>query len=282
AHSQLAEKISGAGAVLARLTKAMNSCMQDKLRHLGVPDVGGLASLAQKFSERRDVDALHNLQGDKIYLYSAEADTTVVGSIVSAARDFYEEVGVPPQNVLFLRKQSGAHAFITRTDGDACGTAEPPYINACDYDQAGAVLKHIHGALVRPSAKKFIRTDENFLVFDQRPFFAGMRNHDLAKHGFLFRPQSCVAEPGCAVHIVFHGCAQSDNAVFTDVALRTGYLRWAQENRLIVLFPHAKPSKANPKGCWDWWGVTGDNYLTKQAPQIRAVRAMLAHLATAG
>ena len=27
----------------------------------------------------------------------------------------------------------------------------------------------------------------------------------------------------------------------------------------------------NPKGCWDWWGYTGLDYLGKEAPQIKAI-----------
>ncbi|WP_235580933.1 hypothetical protein [Pseudorhodoferax sp. Leaf265] len=36
-----------------------------------------------------------------------------------------------------------------------------------------------------------------------------------------------------------------------------GFNRWADTNRLIVLYPQVARSGAspfNPKGCWDWWG----------------------------
>jgi hypothetical protein len=36
----------------------------------------------------------------------------------------------------------------------------------------------------------------------------------------------------------------------------------------------------NPRGCWDWWGYTGRNYHTKEAPQMRAVMAMIDRLAS--
>jgi hypothetical protein len=35
----------------------------------------------------------------------------------------------------------------------------------------------------------------------------------------------------------------------------------------------------NPQGCWDWWGYTGHDFLTRDALQIRAVRKMLDTLA---
>ena len=35
----------------------------------------------------------------------------------------------------------------------------------------------------------------------------------------------------------------------------------------------------NPLGCWDWWGYSGSDYLTRAGPQIKAVRAMIDRLA---
>lgn len=48
-----------------------------------------------------------------------------------------------------------------------------------------------------------------------------------------------------------------------------GYLDYVNdENRLMVLFPQTwigiDNYPGNPKGCWDWYGYTGSEYLTKQ------------------
>jgi len=48
---------------------------------------------------------------------------------------------------------------------------------------------------------------------------------------------------------------------------------------LIVLFPQVSSTPANPQACWDWWGYTGRQFLTRDAPQIVAVRRMLQRLA---
>ena len=29
------------------------------------------------------------------------------------------------------------------------------------------------------------------------------------------------------------------------------------------------PAAANPLGCWDWWGYTGANYLSRDAVQMK-------------
>ena len=58
-----------------------------------------------------------------------------------------------------------------------------------------------------------------------------------------------------------------------------GFAEIADTNRLIVLFPQVKASIVNPQGCWDWWGYTDLDYLSKDAPQIAAIWAMVQELA---
>jgi len=60
----------------------------------------------------------------------------------------------------------------------------------------------------------------------------------------------------------------------------SGFARWADSNRMVVLFPQVSASLVNPKGCWDWWGYTGSSYLTEQAPQIIAIWQMVERLAS--
>ena len=60
----------------------------------------------------------------------------------------------------------------------------------------------------------------------------------------------------------------------------SGFARWADGNRVVVLFPQVSDNPIlNPKGCWDWWGYTGEDYLTKDASQIAAIWRMAERLA---
>jgi poly(3-hydroxybutyrate) depolymerase len=101
----------------------------------------------------------------------------------------------------------------------------------------------------------------------------------MAKGGEAYVPERCTTGTTCAVHIVFHGCGQADMDTMSTVVRKSGYAEWAEANDFVVLFPRAAGSTANPNACWDWWGYTGPGYLTKAGPQIRAVRAMLDHMA---
>ncbi len=93
-------------------------------------------------------------------------------------------------------------------------------------------------------------------------------------------PERCRTQGGCRVHIVFHGCRQGleQPEIGETFVRQSGYAGWAESNAIIILFPQATNSTLNPKGCWDWWGYTGPDFLTKDAPQMRAVEAMLERL----
>ena len=60
----------------------------------------------------------------------------------------------------------------------------------------------------------------------------------------------------------------------------TGYLPYAASNNVIMLFPQAAGfyNKGTLDGCWDWYGYTGKDYLTKQSVQGRAITKMVQRL----
>jgi hypothetical protein len=208
------------------------------------------------------IDAPSNLAGAKIWLFSGTNDRTVLPEVVRSLHGYYEAFKAAPQ--LVADKPAG-HAMVTEDQGNACAATQAPYINDCDYDAAGALLQHLHGKLSPPA------TGGRLLPFEQKPFAAA----GMAEEAFVYVPKACGQER-CRVHVAFHGCRQKAQ----QFAEGAGYNRWAESNRLIVLYPQARESwwPWNPRGCWDWWGYSGPRYHTKQAPQIRAVLTMVERL----
>ena len=103
----------------------------------------------------------------------------------------------------------------------------------------------------------------------------------MADEGFLYVPKDCAAGAPCRLHVAFHGCRQGIEFIGRAFARETGYNRWADTNRIVVLYPQAAKSwfwPFNPWGCWDWWGYTGTDYATRNAAQLATVHAMLAAL----
>jgi hypothetical protein len=274
AESAFADVISGPGLAFFNLSKAVNGCMLNALAVWGVPDTELLAEKTRKFADEGRIDPLSDLVEDRVYFFSGSNDRTVVPAIVAAAFDFYKRLGVPEANLVQVSNLPAGHAFVTSDQGEACENTGKPYVVDCDYDQASAVLTHVYGTL----AARVASPSGNFLEFDQTAFSEGFENHGMEERGVVYIPASCRTAP-CRVHIAFHGCAQNRATTGEAFIRESGYANWADGNRLLVLFPQAAVSAVNPQGCWDWWGYTGRDYLTRAAPQIEIVHKMLIKLA---
>ncbi len=257
-------------AVGLNATQALYECMKTTM---GTPDAAELAKRAEELADDGDIDPLAGLADDNVYLFSGNEDDTVARPVVEAAAAFYKDVGVPEGNVTLVEKEGG-HAFLTEQGGAACGLTEAPFVSDCDYDQAKAILAWIYGPLATPSAE----AKGKFVVFDQDPF--SDPGDGFADEGVVYIPPDCAEKPGCRVHVALHGCQQSREAVGDAFVKESGFAEVADSNRLVILFPQAKSiTGINPEGCWDWWGYTGLDYLGKDAPQIKAIWAMVEHLA---
>jgi hypothetical protein len=258
----------------ANAVQALEGCMSDKLLSQGIPSVDALVERAGKLASAQENDALEGLAEDKIYLFTGGADRIVASSVVEAAREFYVRAGVPKPNIKLETRNDAGHAFLTEATGTACGASAPPFLSDCDYDQAGTILRWIYGDLAAPTAK----TTGKFVRFDQTELVNG--DADMSKEGVVYIPTSCAEKAGCRVHIALHGCEQNEDAVGMKFIEDSGFARWADTNRIVVLFPQVSASLIkNPKGCWDWWGYTGGDYLTKDAPQVAAIWSMVNRLA---
>jgi poly(3-hydroxybutyrate) depolymerase len=90
----------------------------------------------------------------------------------------------------------------------------------------------------------------------------------------VYVPNACRTQ-NCRLHVAFHGCRQSVDNVHDDFVRDAGYNGWAAANRIVVLYPQVADSGANPNGCWDFWGYSGEDYRVREAKQMRAVKAMI-------
>jgi poly(3-hydroxybutyrate) depolymerase len=270
AHSS---RVSGVGALAAgpyycargSLWTAWSQCMT------GTPAVS--RSDPDRYAREKRIDPTANIAKARVWLFSGAQDRTVVPAVVEALARQYVTFGTQP---VLIQNRAAGHAMVTENAGNACSVTEPPFINDCDYDAAGAILRHLLGNLSPPSKAAGGR----LIAFDQREL-GGTGAISMAADGLIYVPGACQSTP-CRVHVAFHGCRQGVDAVDEQFVRNAGYNRWADTNRLIVLYPQAVARywwwPFNPRGCWDWWGYTGPQYATKEAPQIRAVMAMVERL----
>jgi poly(3-hydroxybutyrate) depolymerase len=222
------------------------------------------------------IDPVANIAAQKVYLFSGSQDRTVRRSVMNGVRDFYAAAHVPADSLEYVTRFRAGHAFLSTRFGEACGATRAPFVNECPsnaptYDQPKAILQRLYGPL-QPETPALPAGLSEFDQAPDAPAFSG-----LAATGFVYVPPACRSARGCAVHVVFHGCAQSARDVGDAVYGRLGFNSWAEGNRIIMLYPQVDPKALplNPFGCWDWWGYTGVAFQSQTGPQPAAVRAMV-------
>ena len=278
-HVAHSGRVKGAGAIAAgpyycaqgSLWTAMRNCMRPG-GWSPLPDVNALKTYTERLERDGGIDPTKNLASEPVWLFAGTRDRTIGPQVVEALGTYYALYNA---KVAFIKDKPAGHGMVTAHSGNECDANEPPFINDCDYDAAGELLRHLLGPLVAPAAKSSGR----LVGFDQTPFGATY-SISMAKTGYVYVPGACDSQP-CRVHVAFHGCRQNAEAIGERFVRDAGYNRWADTNGLIVLYPQTVARLwwvYNPRGCWDWWGYTGENYATKDAAQIRAVLGMVERL----
>ncbi len=277
AHSEL---VRGAGMVAGgpwgcardSLNRALGECVKES-----VPDVEPLAAMAREWtagSGPGPIDALDNLAGSPVWLFRAPGDDAMGLPLTEAAGAFYERFGA---SVTLVSDVDTVHGFPTLDTGAACDSFEPPYLNACNYDAAGEILRTVHAGDDRDLAPR--GSAAGTLTTIDVP---GAADASLLETAYLYVPEPCASGERCGLHVFFHGCQMSSELLDDAVVRGAGFNEWADSNRLLVLYPQVKGSRLapmNPMGCFDWWGYTGSAYATHEGAQIGAIKALIDSLA---
>ncbi|MGH8742398.1 MAG: extracellular catalytic domain type 2 short-chain-length polyhydroxyalkanoate depolymerase, partial [Burkholderiales bacterium] len=238
-HVAHSARVKGAGAIAAgpyycaqgSLWTALYSCMTPG-GWTPLPDPKVLKEETEALAKAERIDPTGNLAAARVWLFNGSRDRTVYPAVVQGLREYYALHGVKAE--LISHKFAG-HAMVTEDAGTKeCAATREPYINDCDYDAAGELLKHLIGPLRNPAAKPAGR----LVPFDQEPYAGEGR---MGATGYLYVPKAC--EKGrCRVHVAFHGCRQSAGEIGERFVREAGYNRWAETNRLLVLYPQAATS----------------------------------------
>lgn len=248
-------------------------------------DIETLYTDTKTFATQNKIDDPSNIANQKVYLYSGTRDTVVYSGVVSKCQQYYQKLGATTQ---FQNNISSEHAMITNFYGSNCAILGEPYINNCNYDLAGVILKYIYGPLSSPVNPKNVPYN-NVKQIQQSKFLPSgktITEASLQSIAYYYAATGCDIAPltsGCTLHIVFHGCEQDLNSMitfttqFNDTYVRnTGYNEWAETNKMVILYPQANKNEleGNPDGCWDWWGYAGSDYSFKTGVQMATVYNM--------
>lgn len=263
------------------LQNAMTTCMSPLGASVG-PKADVSWDNAKRYAQAGKIDPVADLARQRVYIFSGSSDTTVKTIVVDQVEEYYHRAGAPASAIQY-RKNNAGHAIITDRPQDvSCAATHAPYINNCGFSQSVELLAHLYGERSRPASKAPLTG--SIVRFDQREFINGSRS-SMDDTAYAYVPRDC-QKNACVVHVAFHGCQQGASQIGERFYMGTGYNEYAETNRMIILYPQARPSNGipyNPKGCWDFWGYSSEDqrhpdFQMHSAPQMRAVMAMLNRL----
>ena len=280
-------RIAGAGVIAGgpfycaenQLALALTRCFHPDA--VDQPDPARLAWLTELLAAQGRVDPVDGLRDDRVWIFSSPDDTVVYQRVSDRLLDYYTAF-VDPARIAYVNHVRGEHSMPTADFGFPCaykGASTNPgdhFINDCDYDAAGAMLTHLLGRVRRLTDAPAGR----LLAFDQAEFIASPEAHGMGPSGYTWVPDACAQGARCRLHVAFHGCLQAASRIGDTFARHAGYNRWADANRVVVLYPQATASlpQGNGNGCWDWWGYDDPDYMTRDGRQMAAVRRMIDRL----
>ena len=151
-----------------------------------LPPASHFRDLTENEAASERIDATSNISGDRVWIYTGGADDIVFTRVVDRLNDYYKFY---TDAVVYVRDElAGAqHAMVTEDYGNSCSFLGDPYINDCDYDAAGEILRHIYGSLNAPTTAP----DANLKTYDQSAFSS---TFFLGSEGYIYVPSVAHAE----------------------------------------------------------------------------------------
>lgn len=238
-------------------------------RCLGNADipVDALVALTQKRAKDKLIDPVENLAKARVYIFNGSKDTVVRLAAGQALAKYYAAIA-PTATIAQKNDVPAEHAFTTDGPGAECTVKAVPWLNNCGFDLAGALLTHLYGKLEARSDKATGTLHEIAQADDKLP--------SLDSNAWVYVPKACAEGATCRLHVALHGCRHNVLTVNESFVRDAGYNRWADSNRLVVLYPQT--GKAAVNACWDWWGYSSPDYATKKSPQMQAILGMMDRL----
>jgi len=248
---------------------SVGPCMLDT----GSRNLPYLISVVNTWSGNGYIDPTANMAGSKAYLLSGTIDSTVRQPVMDDLKTMYANY-LPATSIQYKNTLTAEHSVPTDFFGNGCSVNSTPYINNCNFDTAGEILKWIYGPL---NPKNVGTLTGSFINFDQSAFWGNFNpnTYSMADSGYAYVPSACAAGQACKLHVALHGCLQSVSVAGTAFYQNAGYNRWADTNKIIVLYPQMIVTANNPGGCWDWWGYEDANFPGKSGGQMVAIKTMI-------
>jgi hypothetical protein len=241
-HVAFSSEVSEAGVVAGGpyLCENIPACTT----HPHLIDVDLLEVSTRALASELLIDNTSHLKGSVAHLYSGVLDTVVDPLVVKKLGEYYLRFGVRLHESYNV---SSEHGWPTRSYGVMCSELKTPFILKCDFSFPQFMFSG--GGM---TTGRIIKVPQ-----------PGGAVFSMGEYAYVYIPQG----EASGVHVSFHGCEQTLSDIGMDYVLNSGLNKYD----MIVIYPQAIRTLANPYGCWDWWGYTGPQFATKLSPQMNIV-----------
>jgi poly(3-hydroxybutyrate) depolymerase len=223
---------------------------------------------AVEFEKAGLIDPLVSLRKHKTLIFSSSNDRVIRQKNSERLENFLKAF-MPANSITHLKHTEAAHGFPTVNYGNPCNQAKIPWMINCNLDLAGIILQSFYGQL----NPKVMAQSENLKSFSQSNFRPSTAF--LGPQGGIYIPKSCQQGNRCRLHVALHGCQMNPDFIQDQFVKYTGLNNWAESNQIVVMYPQTAKSTRNPQACWDWFGLTGPDYVNKKGPQMQALMEMI-------
>ncbi len=256
------------GCAEGDVNRALDVCVK-------TPEQINAASYVKRITALADkglIDPVANLRSTRAFIFTGTKDTTVNPHASQKLAEMYQGFVASADQIIVRNTIPAEHGQPTLNYGNACDQRASPWLNNCNYDGAGATLWQSYGKL----NSRGVMDSSHLRAFDQSEFGAGPAS--MAADGYTYVPAACAQGQKCRLHIALHGCEQSPVFVQSTYMTHAGYNEWAETNNIVILYPVASFAVGNPLACWDWWGYTGNDYLTHNGKQNQVIKNIVGRL----
>lgn len=276
-HHAHSERVRGIGLFAPRpydCARGVQERVVDKCSGGGTPWPDSEQALSEahysQLEQQRVVQPGALLTSDIVWVSRGEKNQQISADLTHAVVEWYRQ-SIHAQYVTEVTYPAVANVWPTQSYGEDC-TSQSLALGNCDLDAAGDMLAALYGFLEEASeqTQPISTIDQAAILGDStQPI-----NRYFAPTGYAYVPRECAEGSACSLHIALHGCSQRAQ----EFALHSGLNRWADSNRLIILYPQAASGSGNPDGCWDWWGFSGDEYATLDGQHIEGLLRLIHYL----
>ena len=131
---------------------ALTTCMSTGF---GI-DIPGIKRQMQAYEKAGKIDAVSNLSGQKVFIFSGKSDSTVCNKVAVEGEKLYKDLGASVETKYDF---AASHTMPTKDYGTLCTLSMKPFIGKCNYNGAFQALNSLYDDKLTEGSGKYNKSN---------------------------------------------------------------------------------------------------------------------------